>query len=241
VRGFIDLHCHWVAGIDDGARTPSEGIEMLGALHRAGFDRVVATPHMRPGMFDNDRADLVQAFAQMEPVVGAADGLPVVALSSEHFFDETVYARLVSGQGLPYPGGRAVLLEFYPADFPRGAEERLFELKCGGLMPVIAHPERYRYLWRSPALLERLVDAGAVALLDASALIGKYGREAERVARDLLDQGLYHAACTDAHRPSDVEDAVRAMKHIEELYGTEELDALFRYGPTEILAGRQPQ
>jgi protein-tyrosine phosphatase len=53
VRGFVDLHCHWIAGIDDGAPSEAEGVAMLKALNSAGFDRVIATPHMRVGMFDN--------------------------------------------------------------------------------------------------------------------------------------------------------------------------------------------
>jgi protein-tyrosine phosphatase len=240
VQGFVDLHCHWVAGIDDGARTPEEGVEMLRALHRAGFDTVMATPHMRPGMFDNAREDLERAYRSMAPHLAAAGSLPEVALSSEHYFDDVVYERLVSGQALPYPGGKAVLVEFYGIEFPRAGEQQLFELRCRGLLPVIAHPERYRYVWKSTGVLERLVAAGAATLLDVASFVGKYGRETQRAAEALLEQGLYHAACTDSHRPEDVADAARGMKRVAELYGSEELQALFHDGPREILAGRQP-
>jgi protein-tyrosine phosphatase len=240
VQGYVDLHCHWVAGIDDGARTPDEGVEMLRALHRAGFDTVVATPHMRPGMFDNAREDLERAYRAMAPHLESAGGVPQVELSSEHYFDDVVFERLMSGQALPYPGGHAVLVEFYGLEFPRTAEKRLFELRCQGILPVIAHPERYRYVWQATGVLERLVDSGAATLLDAASFVGKYGRETQRAAEALLERGLYHAACTDSHRPEDVLDAARGMERIAELYGTEEVDALFRDGPREILAGRQP-
>ena len=63
------MHCHWIAAIDDGARSMDEGLAMLRGLHQAGFDSVVATPHMRPGMFDNDRARielLNRPFGEME-------------------------------------------------------------------------------------------------------------------------------------------------------------------------------
>jgi protein-tyrosine phosphatase len=241
VQGFVDLHCHWVAGIDDGARTPEEGVEMLKALHQAGFDTVVATPHMRPGMFDNAREDLERAYDAMAPHLAAAGPLPKLELSSEHYFDDVVYERLMAGQALPYPGGRAVLVEFYGLEFPRAGEKRLFDLRCRGILPVIAHPERYRYVWQSTGVLERLVASGAATLLDAASFVGKYGRETQRAAEALLEQGLYHAACTDSHRPEDVRDAARGMERIAELYGREEVDALFRDGPRTILAGRQPE
>ena len=72
VRGFVDLHCHWIAGIDDGARTVEASLAMLRGLKRAGFDTVMATPHMRPGMFDNDRDALVSGVEVF--VCGQGDG-----------------------------------------------------------------------------------------------------------------------------------------------------------------------
>jgi protein-tyrosine phosphatase len=172
LHGFVDLHCHFLAGIDDGAPSEEEGLEMLERLHSLGFSKVVATPHMRPGMFDNTRDDLVTAFDRMLPAVSARSRVPEVHLSSEHYFDDVVYERLLAGAGLPYPGGRAVLLEFWGNEFPTIVEHRLFDLRRRGLLTVIAHPERYRCFWRAPERLDRLVEAGAAALLDTAALVG---------------------------------------------------------------------
>jgi protein-tyrosine phosphatase len=238
--GFIDLHCHWIANIDDGARTPEDGIEILRRLASLGFEQVVATPHMRPGMFDNDRAALSTAWEAMQGELARvpAATLPRVTLSSEHYCDEIVFERLLGGEALPYPGGRAVLLEFYDIPFSSGLEKRLFDLQRRGLLPVIAHPERYRTLWGAPERLERLVELGSVALLDACAVIGKYGAAAERCALELLEREVYQAACSDAHRPDDVTELARAMQWIEGRYDRAEVDFLFGEGPRGILAGR---
>jgi protein-tyrosine phosphatase len=241
VRGFVDLHCHWISGIDDGAPSDTESLAMLRALRAAGFDRVVATPHMRIGMFDNQRADLESAYARMLPVLGGEADLPEVGLACEHYFDDTVYRRLLAGEALPYPGGRAALLEFYGIDFPPVLQERLFDLRRRQLLPVIAHPERYRVFWRSPEVLERLVDSGVGTLLDAAALVGKYGREPQRCAETLLERGLYHAACSDAHRASDVQEVSRGIERIESLYGEEEVELLFHAGPRKLLEGKLPE
>ncbi|MCU0690703.1 MAG: protein tyrosine phosphatase, partial [Polyangiaceae bacterium] len=66
---YVDLHSHWVPGVDDGARSVEEGLELLAALAHAGFHKVVATPHMRPGVFDNRREDLLRAFQAVQPHV----------------------------------------------------------------------------------------------------------------------------------------------------------------------------
>ena len=266
MRGFVDLHCHWVAAIDDGARTTSESLAMLRGLHQAGFDAVVATPHMRPGMFENDRLSIEHAFAAMQPVLAAAGPLPSVHLASEHFFDDVVYGRLVRGEAVPYPrlpramalpgegtargardpgatatasARRSVLIEFGPTAFPARLQHRLFDLRRADLVPVIAHPERYEPVWRDDACLDPLIDAGAHLLLDLCSLVGKYGRAPQRAAEKLLEEEAYEAACSDAHKPRDVETVVLAIERLHDLVGPAEARRLLADGPRAILGSRE--
>ncbi|HVW27902.1 MAG TPA: CpsB/CapC family capsule biosynthesis tyrosine phosphatase [Polyangiaceae bacterium] len=238
MTGFVDLHSHFIPGIDDGARTKEEGLELLRALKRCGFERVVATPHMRPGLFDNTKQRLIDAYAAFESAVRGEADLPEIALSSEHYFDHVVFRRLLDGEGLPYPGGRAVLLEFYDMDFMQAVENALFDLRRRRIVPVIAHPERYRCFFRSHDRLAELVEAGAFALLDLGALVGKYGKEPEKCARRILEDDLYRAACSDAHRPEDVEDVEDAIRLVAKRYGKDAVNRLLVEGPRQILEGR---
>lgn len=256
MRGFVDLHCHWIAGIDDGVRLAAEGIELLRRLKAAGFDLVVATPHMRPGMFENDRRALERAFAKMCPLLVGRDDLPDVHLASEHFLDDVVFARLLKGGGLPYPDlkppsklpapvatnagvygreKRSVLVELNPQGFPAQLQHRFFDLGRAGLRPVVAHPERYQPVWEDDACLDPLLDAGACLLLDVCSLIGKYGRASKRAAEKLLEEEAYEAACSDAHRPDDAEQVVEAISTLERRVGVPEAERLLRDGPRGIL------
>ncbi|WP_437285338.1 tyrosine-protein phosphatase [Sorangium sp. So ce406] len=238
MRGFIDLHCHWVAGIDDGARTVEESFALLTALRGAGFDTVVATPHMRPGMFDNTRQSLLAAYDATCAALAGAPDLPALDLSSEHFFDDIVFQRLLDGSALPYPGGRAVLVEFPTRSFPVRVADRIFDLSRRRLRPVIAHPERYEPVFDDSASLDPLLDAGAVLLLDVAALTGKYGRTPRRVAERLLEEGYYYAACSDAHAARDVSDVRDGIKALFARVGDEEATFLLTDGPRAILEGR---
>jgi protein-tyrosine phosphatase len=242
---YADLHCHWIAGIDDGCRTPEAGAELLKGLYSLGFSTVIATPHMRPGMFDNDKAALERAFARMQPTLAGEKGLPEVHLASEHWFDEVVFERLKSGAGLPYPAlaatparpRRGVLVELNPSMFPPQLGRSFTELRRKGLAVVLAHPERYQPVWDDDRCLDPLLDAGARLLLDICSIVGKYGRAPQKAAEKLLEDGAYEAACSDAHKPEDLTDVARAIERLAELVGEEERERLLGAGPRSILEG----
>jgi protein-tyrosine phosphatase len=244
MRGFVDLHSHWIASIDDGARSEGEGIELLRGLWAAGFSTVVATPHMRPGMFENDRAALTRAFDEMAAPVATARasgaGLPEVWLASEHFLDDVVFHRLTHDQALPYPGGGAALVELPTEAFPVRLAHRFVDLRRAGITPVLAHPERYKPVWEDDRCLDPLLDAGAQLLLDVCALVGKYGRAAQKAAEKLLEEDAYEAACSDAHRPKDAEITARAVERLLALVGPDETQRLLHDGPTRLLTLVRP-
>lgn len=237
MTGYVDLHSHWIPGVDDGVPSVEEGLALLQALSAAGFEHVIATPHMRPGMFDNERKELETAYAEMVRHV-ASSGVGVrVGLGCEHFFDDVVFDRIMAGEGIPYPGGRAVLVEFAGDHLPAKLSERLFDVRRKGFRPVIAHPERYRVCWGDLSLMEDWVDRGVVLLMDAGALAGKYGRAPKKAAERMLEAGLYYAACSDAHSASDVAEVVVGMDRVRALVGEQERDFLLREGPLHVLAG----
>ncbi len=238
MSGYIDLHCHFVAGIDDGAPTIQEGLEMLRGLASLGFTRVVATPHMRAMMFENSRSDIEAAFEATLRDVQKHAGLPDVSLSCEHHLDDTSFTALLEGRGLPYPPARrAALIEFPNEHFPTNCGARLFDLRLKKIRPVLAHPERYRPVWKDIEVLDPLLDGGTVLLLDVAALDGKYGGGPRAAATALLEAGYYYAACSDAHRAKDVRDVARGIKRLIELAGKEEAEFLLSEGPRNILEG----
>jgi len=240
MRGFIDLHSHWVAAIDDGVRDVEGSLSLLRGLGEVGFDTVVATPHMRPGMFDNTAADLRLAYERTMTALAAAKGLPERHLSSEHFFDDIVFQRFLEPGGaavLPYPGGHSALVEFPTRVFPTHVAHRFFDLMRRQLRPVLAHPERYEPVWADPTVLDPLLDGGAVLLLDVAALAGKYGRAPRKAAEQLLEAGYYQAACSDAHGIKDVKEVAAGIKRLFDQAGQEEASFLLIDGPREILEG----
>ena len=130
---------------------------------------------------------------------------------------------------------RGVLVELSPQGFPAHLQHRFFDLGRAGLRPVLAHPERYQPVWKDDTCLDPLLDAGACLLLDVCALVGKYGRAPRKAAEKLLDDEAYEAACSDAHRPADVNVVAEAVAALEKRVGREETERLLRHGPRRIL------
>jgi protein-tyrosine phosphatase len=232
-----DLHCHYLPGVDDGVRTLQDGVALLRGLGQLGYSTVVATPHIRPGMFDNHKPQLEAAFAAFSAAVQAEPALPERGLSAEHFCDDMFFGLLERGAALPYPGGHAALIEFSTERLPLRIEEQLFRMQVRGVRPVIAHPERYAPVWKDTDVLNALVDRGALALLDVMALNGKYGRRPQRCAEDLLDQDMYFAACSDSHKPDDLDGVARGITRLIELVGADYAEQLLAERPRQILDG----
>lgn len=237
VVGRCDLHCHYLPAVDDGVRSAEDGRALCRGLAALGYSTVVATPHMRPGMFDNEKPQLMAAYDVFHQEHAGAEGMPELGLAAEHFCDEMFFTRLDAGMALPYPGGHAALIEFATERLPLGLAERFFRMQVRGVRPVIAHPERYMPVWKDSGVLADLVERGALALLDLMALVGKYGRRPQRAAEDLLEEELYFAACTDSHRVDDLELVARSILRLEALVGANATRILLADHPRRILDG----
>lgn len=235
---YIDLHCHYVPAVDDGVRTTEEGIALCRGLAGLGYTTLVATPHIRTAMFDNEPAGLAQAHAAFAQTAQTLGDLPALGLAAEHFCDDVFWTRLERGDVLRYPGGHALLIELPPERFPLGLAEGCFQMQVKGVRPVLAHPERYPPLFRSTDAIERLVEMGVVPQLDLMSLGERYGRAPRKAAERMLREGVYGLAATDSHKPEHVEIVAEAISRLHALVGQAYAVRLLAEAPAAILAGR---
>ncbi len=240
MSGYVDLHAHWVPNVDDGVRTFEEARAVCEGMAALGYERLLATPHIRTAMFPNEPDALRAAFDALVPRLREAGVALSLGLGAEHFFDDALVERLASGRFLPYTGSSAFLLELPNEVMPEVLQRWSFQLRVRGVRPVLAHPERCATLCRHPDALGRLRRAGVAPQLDVMSLTGRYGRRARRAAERFLREGLYAVAGSDVHRPTDVEVLARALERLEELVGSDGVRELLREGPLRLL-GKGPQ
>lgn len=198
----VDMHCHILPGIDDGARTWADSLAMAQAAVRAGVTHLVATPHYIEGTYRNPRATVLALVAELRERLAEA-GIPLeVFPGAEAHISPDLPARVKAGEVTTLnDGGRYLLVELPYIEVPSWAEDVLFQLQVQGVTPIIAHPERNRGLQKDPGLLYRWVERGALAQVDAASLSGGYGESARRAAGLMLDHRLAQVAGSDAHAP----------------------------------------
>jgi protein-tyrosine phosphatase len=233
---YVDLHSHYLPALDDGATSLEMSLQMLKAIASLGFSDLFATPHQRAGMFMPERQKIDAAFAQVSASVGADLRL---GLAAENFWDGVLMERLRDSKVPTYNTTPAFLFEVNTQMMPAEIESQLFQIRTNGLLPVMAHPERYAAVQRDPGMCERL-GRQAVMLIDLGALDGAHGKAEMKTARRLVLEGLAHGAASDVHRPEDQASVAAGMAWIRKQRGQAVLDQMLDENPRRVLAGELP-
>jgi protein-tyrosine phosphatase len=237
--GFVDLHSHVLPALDDGSRELAESLEMLSLLGQLGFEIVCATPHQKQGSFVPSREAIDGAYDEVKAALAAA-GVPVtLQLGAENFWDELFLERALTATQPAYTGGRAFLVEIDPRHGPPRLEETLFQIRLRGLLPVLAHPERYSILWNASQRVEAVRRCAAL-VVDLGALDGAHGPRECDAARKLVKEGLAHAVASDVHAPSDTRAAGAGIAWIRKRVGEAAVHRLLDENPRRILHGELP-
>lgn len=233
---MIDLHCHMLPGIDDGAGDEATALAMARIAVADGIRVCACTPHIYPGVYENDAAGIGERVAALQARLDA-DGIALrLTIGADAHLVPELLGRLEAGTTPTLAGGRYFLLEPPHHVAPPRFEESVFAFVGAGYVPVITHPERLSWVGRHYAAFERLVRNGAWLQVTAGALVGRFGENAAYFAEKFLDDGLVHILATDAHgtahrAPLLAEGRERAERHV----GKEEAARLVVDRPRAIL------
>ncbi|WP_400192322.1 tyrosine-protein phosphatase [Hymenobacter sp. B81] len=196
-----DMHSHLLPGLDDGAETLEQSVELLRQMQQLGYRKLVMTPHIMGDFYRNTPEGIRGALAALR-TVAADNGIELeLECAAEYYLDESLTRKLEQGQELLSFGGerRYLLFETSYINEPFNLNEIVFGLKAAGYQPVLAHPERYTYLYGRFEELARIREQGVLLQLNLNSLVGYYSPSAKRVAEKLIDAGLIDLAGTDMH------------------------------------------
>ncbi|MFT6269928.1 MAG: protein-tyrosine phosphatase [Alphaproteobacteria bacterium] len=208
---MIDIHSHILPGVDDGAQTLGEALNMLKIAVDGGVTIQYLTPHIHLGRYNNTKASLQVLFAQFKEQVNEANIEVELRLGAEVRIGPEVI-QLATHNAIPclgiFNGKRTFLLEFPRQEIPYGSDNLVKWLLGKDYVPIIVHPERNRTFLENRKKLQSFIDLGCPLQITASSLTGKFGADVQQMCEDLLEQEQVSAIASDCHnlkgRPPDL-------------------------------------
>ncbi len=229
---IIDIHTHILYGMDDGARTLEDSIELLEKAYNSGTRTVFFTPHNMKAGIDTERAN--EHMAELVPHI--KERFPNLSFygGCEILYSPSAIESVVTGQLPTLASSRYVLIEFMPSAFYSEMLSAIRRIVTTGYFPIIAHAERYECL--KPEKIKELVKSGALIQLNARSVVGKNGFFTKRSCAKLLGKNLVHFIASDCH-DADVRspELDKCASLIEKKYGKETMERIFNFNPRQII------
>jgi protein-tyrosine phosphatase len=237
---MIDLHCHILPGVDDGARSLEEALEMARIAEQDGIKTIVATPHL----FREEYADVHAVSKKREDLVRvikendiAVEILPGAEVHVSHNLIEEIRKHR---ENLVINNSSYMFVEFPAEHVFSGVKNLFFELTSEGLRPIIAHPERNSVFVQNPSLLYELLQMGGLSQCNSGSFIGLYGRRAEEAVLRFLDLRMIHFIASDGHGKKGTPPKLSyALRRAESAVGRDEAGSLVWDNPKAVVENRE--
>lgn len=240
---MVDLHCHILHGLDDGAKSLDEAVEMARMAEKDGIATIAATPHLFRGDFTPKDLSVIER--KIEELMYAVEKnhihVEIIKGAEVHISHDLIEEIRKNRDFLVINSSSYMFLEFPAGHVFSGVKELLFDLLTMGIRPIIAHPERNYVFMRAPELLYELVEAGALTQANSGSFTGLYGRRVEETAYRFLEMNLTHFIASDAHnaRPAPMWLS-QAVNNVDQRTGGGIGSYMVNDNPHAVLEDREP-
>ena len=231
---LTDIHNHILYGIDDGSKTIEESIKILEQHKQMGFTTIVVTPHYIENsnyVCNNEEKQKI-----LDTLKDKVQGVQLY-LGNEVFINNNLYELLNSGEILTINSSKYLLIEFPMNQKLKNITDTIYELKIKGIIPIIAHPERYEYVKKNIDIVNDWINEGALLQSNYGSIIGIYGEGAKRTVKKLLKKGVVSLLATDIHFPDSeiYKNIEKIRKKIKRIIGEEKFIELTITNPNKII------
>ncbi|MGL5330736.1 MAG: tyrosine-protein phosphatase [Peptostreptococcaceae bacterium] len=234
---MIDMHCHILPGVDDGAENIDESIEMARIAQSEGITKIVCTPHFHPD-FEYTMGDVLFDEVQSLNKELRKNNIDVeVYIGNELYYSNEVIEDLKELDFYTLNDSKYLLIEFSPMNLPKNLADVVYEIKLKGYVPVLAHVERYNSVIENPNVIYDCIKEGAIIQVNASSILGKHGKEIKKTTEILLDNNMVHIVASDAHGSERRRPQLKeAYEYVKSNYSKEVANNLFKYNQSLISA-----
>lgn len=236
---IIDMHCHILPGIDDGARDEGSMERMLRIANTEGIEAIVATPHFTLGEDEKKLEAIKTKYALARKAWKKRGSQKELYLGNELLWEDGIVDALESGKALTMNGTSYVLVEFLPDAGYAYIENAVRKLQYAGYLPIIAHVERYERLQNRKAL-QGLVDMGAYLQVNVSTILGNHGFLLKHRMLTWMKEGLIHFVGSDAHNSKTRRPELKqCAQYLEKKLGVVKTRRILEKNPMRMLEGEK--
>ncbi|MBP6312844.1 MAG: histidinol phosphatase [Flavobacteriales bacterium] len=204
----VDIHSHFIPGIDDGSQALEQTIELLTSMKELGYRKVITTPHSMADGYKNTPEIILGGLEKVRAEIKRVGLEMEIDAAAEYYLDHELENNVAEKRVLTF-GKDLLLFELPFIGEPAVLLRVVFQMQTMGYRPVLAHPERYSFWYDDFKKFEALKERGVLFQLNMIALSGAYGPQAKQVAERLVDAGHYELIGSDCHQMGHIE----AMKN----------------------------
>lgn len=196
---FVDIHSHILPGIDDGAKNIDTSIKLISKMYSYGIKNFIATPHVLGDVYPNSTKTILEKLELVKKALKENGYEDInISASAEYMMDEQFSARLEKNDIIPLKDN-LILVEMSYFNAPYNLYEVLFEIQLKGYKPILAHPERYNFYHNDFESYYKLKKAGCLFQLNILSLTEQYGKNVQKISKELLKLDMYDFIGTDTH------------------------------------------
>ncbi len=236
IEGLIDMHCHIVPGVDDGAADLMTAAKMMKMEYENGVAAIIVTPHYRRGMFETPQRKVEKQFRKIYNLTQKSRSGMKAYLGCEYHTNTDMVSDLLAGKRPTMAGSRYVLTEFSSAHSYLNIRNQVYELVAAGFKPIVAHVERYPCLVKNIELIEELIELGGEIQLTSESVAGRSSRQVKRFCNELLKAGNVHYIASDAHDLESRKPNLQACAvYLEKKFGKDMMEQILIKNPKKII------
>lgn len=208
----VDLHSHLIPGIDDGAKSMEESLQLIQALSDLGYKKLITTPHIMYDAYRNSSDIILSGLELLRNEMSARNIDIRIEAAAEYYLDEH-FLKLLGANELMTFGSNYVLFETSYVARPYALHEHIYAILSHGYKPVLAHPERYLYLHDSYDEYRKIKEMGVLFQVNLNSLIGYYTNPVKKAAEWIVENGLVDFVGSDTHKMRHVTFLEKAQVH----------------------------
>ena len=213
---IVDIHSHIIPGIDDGSKSMEMTLEMLKNAEIEGIKEIVATPHYLLE-YGEAKIEEVKDHVNKINLILEKEKIDLKVYSGQEvYFTEKIIEDYIEGNIGTINDSRYMLIEFPMQKFDENTFDFLYELQVRGIVPIIAHPERYKFFIENSFLINNFINEGYLFQVNAGSIEGKFGERVKKTANMFLDNKIYSFIGSDAHnntsRNTGLKNAITLIK-----------------------------